>query len=58
MNTCPTFLTVSDAADLLRVSERTVREWIHRGHLRAVRAGARGAWRIPHAEIARFGRGR
>lgn len=31
------FLTIHEVADLLKVSEATVRSWIHSGTLRAVR---------------------
>lgn len=57
MTTVPVFYTVSEAAEILRVSDRTVREWIYRQHLRAVRMGDRSAWRIPRAEINRLERG-
>jgi len=33
------FLTTHEVADLLKVSEATVRSWIHSGTLRAVRLG-------------------
>lgn len=35
------FLTVSDVARLLQMNEQTVRNWIDRGELRAVRVGSR-----------------
>ena len=41
-------LTVSEVADLLRVSEWTVRRWIKSGALRATKAdGPNGTYRIP-----------
>ena len=33
------FMTTHDIADLLKVSEATVRTWIHDGELRAIRFG-------------------
>ncbi len=33
------FLTTHEIAELLKVSESTVRSWIHEGELRAVRLG-------------------
>lgn len=35
------FLTVADVAELLKVNPQTVRNWIDRGELPAVRVGAR-----------------
>ena len=35
------FLTVADVAELLKINEQTVRNWIDRGELAAVRAGRR-----------------
>jgi excisionase family DNA binding protein len=35
----PTLLTISDASAIMRLHERTVRRWIARGWLRAVRRG-------------------
>ena len=37
----PTFRTVSEVADVLRVTPRTVRNWIGSGDLKVVRAGRR-----------------
>lgn len=33
------FMTTHDIAELLKVSEATVRRWIHEGELRAIRFG-------------------
>lgn len=33
------FFTTHDVAELLKVSEATVRTWIHDGELRAIRVG-------------------
>src|SRR5437588_702753 len=35
------FLTVADIAELLKVNQQTVRNWVDRGELRVVRVGAR-----------------
>jgi excisionase family DNA binding protein len=35
------FLTVAEVADLLKINQQTVRNWIDRGELAAVRAGRR-----------------
>ena len=35
------FLTVAEVAQLLKINEQTVRNWIDRGELAAVRAGRR-----------------
>src|SRR5207245_737152 len=35
------YLTVAEVAELLRLNPQTVRNWIDRGELRAVRVGAR-----------------
>ena len=37
----PEFLTVAEIADLLRLNQQTVRNWIDRGELPAVRVGVR-----------------
>jgi excisionase family DNA binding protein len=49
----PEFLTPKEAADLLRVSERTLYEWLKAGHVKALRLGVRGrgVWRIPRAAL-------
>jgi excisionase family DNA binding protein len=46
-------LSVADVAQLLSVTEPTVREWIKDGKLRANRAGAR-FWRIRQSEVDRM----
>ena len=46
-------LSVADVAQLLSVTEPTVREWIKDGKLKAHRAGAR-FWRIPQSEVDRM----
>ena len=44
--------TVRDVADLLRVSEVTVRRWIKDGELRAIDIGK--GWRIDPADLDSF----
>jgi excisionase family DNA binding protein len=46
-------LSVAAVAQLLGVTEPTVREWIKDGKLRAYRAGAR-FWRIRQSEVNRM----
>jgi excisionase family DNA binding protein len=44
------FLTVEQAAGRLQVKPFTLREWIKRGKIRAIRPGH--AWRVPESAIA------
>ena len=53
MNDRPRYYTVRELADVLRVSDLTIRRMIHRGELRAVRVGPRNL-RIPAAELERI----
>jgi excisionase family DNA binding protein len=46
-------LSVADVAQLLSITQPTVREWIKDGKLRAHRAGAR-FWRIRRSEVDRM----
>ena len=48
-----TFLTVGDVAELLRLNQQTVRNWIDRGELPAVRVGPRRV-RIKRSDLDRF----
>ncbi len=48
-----TFLTVAEIADLLKLNQQTVRNWIDRGELAAVRLGARRV-RVRQSELDRF----
>lgn len=48
-----TFLTVAEIADQLRVNQQTVRNWIDRGELAAIRLGARRV-RVRASELERF----
>jgi excisionase family DNA binding protein len=45
--------TVQEVAQQLRVSERTVRNWVERGELRVFRIGKRG-YRIPESDLLVF----
>jgi excisionase family DNA binding protein len=44
--------TIDEAAKILKVSRRTVYEWVRTGKLDAVKAGS--LWRIPHGAINKF----
>ena len=47
--------STADVADLLCVSQRTVRRWIKSGELQAQRTpSGRGVWRIPASEVERY----
>jgi excisionase family DNA binding protein len=49
------FLTVPEAADLLRVHQQTVRVWLREGKLRGRLIGGRkSGYRIPASEIERL----
>ena len=47
------FYTVKEVADLLRVSESSIRNYVQRGIIKAIRIGAgkRATIRIPQSEI-------
>lgn len=47
------FYTVRELADVLRVSDLTIRRWIHRGELKAIRVGPRNL-RISASELERI----
>lgn len=47
------FLTVSEVAEILKVNDQTVRNWIDRGELTAVRVGARRV-RIRQSDLDAF----
>ncbi|MFZ1996495.1 MAG: helix-turn-helix domain-containing protein [Solirubrobacteraceae bacterium] len=47
------FLTVAEIAAQFKVNQQTVRNWIDRGELGAVRLGSRRV-RVPASELARF----
>lgn len=46
------FLTTHEIAELLKVSEATIRTWIHSGQLRAVRFGRE--FRVSHKDLEAF----
>lgn len=46
------YQTVKEVADRLKVSEATVRHWIHQGDLRAIDIGK--GWRIADADLDAF----
>ena len=48
------FLTVSEAAELLKVSAADVHELIDSGELHAFKVGSRGPWRIEHEILELF----
>lgn len=47
------FLTVAEIAEVLKINQMTVRNWIDRGELRAVRVGSRRV-RVPRAAFDEF----
>ncbi len=50
------YLTPEEVAEQLRVTRRTVYEWLRRGKLRGLRAGR--WWRIRPADVEAFMTGR
>jgi excisionase family DNA binding protein len=48
-----TFLTVAEIAEQLRLNQQTVRNWIDRGELSAIRVGPRRV-RVRASELERF----
>lgn len=52
------FYTVKELADILSVTERTVRERLERGEIKGVKLEGKGPWRIPSAEVDRVLTGR
>ena len=48
-------LTISDVASYLQVSDRTIRRWIGKGRLAAMKVG--GQWRLHQKDVDRFVRG-
>lgn len=45
-------LTISEVAELLKVSDRTVRNWIEKGHIKAYRFGL--VYRIKKEDFDEF----
>lgn len=50
----PEYLTVAEAAERLRLSIWTVREYCRQGHLRATQINRRAGYRIPASEVERL----
>ena len=51
-------LTVTEAAERLRVNPETIRRMLRDGRLHGVQpVGRRGGWRIPSSEVERLARG-
>jgi excisionase family DNA binding protein len=49
------FLTVSEVAERLRVSEETIRRWLRDGRLFGVHLGSRkGGWRVSERDLEAF----
>jgi excisionase family DNA binding protein len=48
------FYSTRKVAEMLEVTQDTVRVWIKTGRLYAIRIGARGEWRVPRSEFRRF----
>jgi excisionase family DNA binding protein len=53
LNVPETYLTVAEIAALLKVNQQTVRNWIDRGELAAVRVGSRRV-RVKQSDHDRF----
>jgi excisionase family DNA binding protein len=51
--------TINEVAEMIRISERTVRRWIKSGRLRAIKIPGRGRagveYRIPESAISDLG---
>ncbi len=50
----PRFLTTTDVAEILGMSDQSVRNLILRGELKALQVGERRQWRIDPAELDRY----
>jgi excisionase family DNA binding protein len=48
----PKLLTPSDVANRLQMNERTVTQWLRKGHLRGFKIGKE--WRISEADLEAF----
>src|SRR5579864_1427393 len=51
MTDTPEYLTVPEAAELLRLPERTVARLLNEGKLPGIFAGTREGWRIRHGDL-------
>ena len=47
-------LTVKDVAEQLRVTERTVREWLRNGRIVGRNLGGQAGWRVRSEDLDRF----
>lgn len=54
MSKQPTFITIADAAELLGVTDRSIRKWIAEGRLRGYRVGRH--IRVDVADVYAFAR--
>ncbi|MCL4853805.1 MAG: helix-turn-helix domain-containing protein [Bryobacteraceae bacterium] len=50
--TLPTYYTVEEIAERIKVSQRSVYEWLRSGRLRGVRAGQ--FWRVSEPDLIQF----
>lgn len=46
--------TTQDVADLLKVTNQTVRLWLREGRLRGLNLGGRGGWRVKESDLNAF----
>lgn len=49
-----TFLTVAEIAELLKVHEQTVRDWLNDGDLEGIAFGGRTGWRVTERALQEF----
>lgn len=47
------WLTIAEAAAVLKLNGETVRRWLNSGRLKGVLLGGKAGWRVSAAEIAR-----
>ena len=52
------YYNIRAAAQLLGMTVRTVRQWVHDGKIKAVQYTNRGKWYIPESEINRIRSGK
>jgi excisionase family DNA binding protein len=48
------WFTVSEVADILKVHEETVRQWLRAGRLEGVSLSRRAGWRVAESDLNRF----
>ena len=51
------FFTIADVADMLKVSQGSVRNLINNGELKAIQIGGRGLWRIEESAMEEYIKG-